>query len=114
ALYFVDWDNLGRAQKIEILDGDTGAVLDTQSISSFNGGQYLCWDVAGKIKVRITRTGGQNAILNGIFFDAPSSKAPPKLAMPTAESRTEGKFAMELIGESGATYIVERSTDLKT
>ena len=69
-LYFLDWDKLGRAQKVEILDATTGAVLNTQTISGFGSGRYLVWQISGKVKVRITRTGGPNCILNGLFFDA--------------------------------------------
>jgi hypothetical protein len=70
ALYFVDWDKLGRNQRIEIIDATTGQVLNTRNISKFTGGRYLVWDISGKVKIRFTRTGGPNCLLNGIFFNA--------------------------------------------
>jgi hypothetical protein len=69
ALYFNDWDNLGREQRVEILDAATDAVLDTRTISSFSQGRYLVWNVRGYVKIRVTRIGGLNAILTGLFVD---------------------------------------------
>src|SRR5262249_44811742 len=34
-LYFDDWDNRGRAETVQVSDAVSGAVLSTQSISSF-------------------------------------------------------------------------------
>jgi uncharacterized delta-60 repeat protein len=72
AMYFCDWDFNGRSQTVELLNGDTGAVLQTQSLSSFGGGRYLIWDLKGHFKIRITRTAGANAIANGLFFGVPA------------------------------------------
>jgi len=44
-------------------------VLNSQSLnSSFSGGVYLVWNVAGHVKVRVTLTGGANAVVSGFFF----------------------------------------------
>ena len=46
------------------------SVLDSQSLtSSFNGGVYLVWNVSGHVKVRVTLTGGANAVMSGWFFE---------------------------------------------
>jgi hypothetical protein len=65
----LDWDNyLGRSQRIDILDANNN-LLDTRSISSFTGGQYLVWNLSGHIILRITNTTPpSNAVLSGIFF----------------------------------------------
>ncbi len=70
AVYALDWDKLGRSETIEILDGTTGAVLNSQTVSSFSGGRYLVWNISGNVKVRVTRTGGVNSVISGMFFDA--------------------------------------------
>jgi hypothetical protein len=68
AVYCVDWDSTVRRQTVDILDAN-GVVLNTQSLaSSFNGGVYLVWNVSGHVKIRVTRTGGDNAVLSGLFF----------------------------------------------
>ena len=70
SLYLLDWDDGGRAQMIDVIDVATGAVLDSRNLSSFTGGQYVVWLVAGHVRFRATRTDGWNAVVSGIFFDA--------------------------------------------
>jgi hypothetical protein len=68
AVYCLDWDSTARRQTVDILDGN-GNVLNTQNLtSSFNGGVYLVWNVSGHVKIRVTRTGGDNAVLSGLFL----------------------------------------------
>ncbi|WP_165249011.1 NPCBM/NEW2 domain-containing protein [Paludisphaera soli] len=69
SLYAMDWDNNGRVQKIEVLDAATNEVLDTRQISSFGNGVYLTWDVSGKVRFRVTKIAGYNAVIGGVFFD---------------------------------------------
>ncbi|WP_168221952.1 retropepsin-like aspartic protease [Aquisphaera giovannonii] len=70
-LYFLDWDSTGRAERVQISDAATGAVLSTQSIASFHNGLYLDYTVSGHVRITITRTGGANAVLSGLFLDPP-------------------------------------------
>jgi hypothetical protein len=77
ALYVLDWDgNNGRSETIDVLDASTPTndVLDSHSVSAFSGGQYLIWEVSGRVKFRVTNTGGaaSNAVVSGIFFDTPA------------------------------------------
>jgi hypothetical protein len=69
-LYMVDFDNyFGRNQRVEMLDANMGNVLDTRTVSTFVGGQYLVWNVTGHVVVRITNLNpSSNAVLSGIFF----------------------------------------------
>lgn len=67
AVYCLDWDYGGRVQKLEVLDLNN-TVLDSRTISSFTGGQYLVWNLSGHVKLRVTRLGGPNAVLSGLFF----------------------------------------------
>ncbi len=70
AVYGVDWDNQGRKERIDVIDAQTGIVLDSQTISSFSTTpQYLVWNLKGHIVLRFTSTGGLNAVLSGIFFN---------------------------------------------
>ncbi len=57
AIYFLDWDNIGRAQKVEMVDAN-GNVLDTRNLSNFGGGVWLIWNVSGHVQLRVTRTAG--------------------------------------------------------
>jgi hypothetical protein len=74
-LYLVDWDSTARAETISIVDATTSKVLDTETFASFHGGQYASWNVQGHVLIRVTRTGGANAVVSGIFFDPPPSSA---------------------------------------
>lgn len=68
ALYMVDWDSTGRAQTVQLSDGTTGAVLDTQTVSGFHNGQWLVWNITGHVKITITRTAGMNAVASALMF----------------------------------------------
>ena len=68
ALYFLDWSSTTRAVTVDVLDAGTNAVLNSQAVSSYNGGKWLVWSVSGNVKIRITRTAGANATLSGVFF----------------------------------------------
>ncbi len=111
ALYFCDWDKRGRVQTIEILDGTTGVVINRRTIKNFSTGRYLTYNISGNVRVRVTRIGPSNAIMNGLFFDGPSTKL-TTLTTPTAESLTGSEFTVDLNGEIGNTYVVQRSNDL--
>jgi hypothetical protein len=67
--YFLDWDQQGRAERVDVVDAVSQTVLDSRSIGSFGGGQYLVWTVTGNVTLRITGTGGPNAVISGLFFD---------------------------------------------
>ena len=77
ALYLLDWDSAGRAEQVELLDGVTGAVLNTQTVTSFMGGQYAIWEVRGTVRIRVTRTAGANAVVSAVFLDPTGSASPP-------------------------------------
>ena len=71
ALYFLDWNSLGRGERVQILDAATGAVLDSRSVAAFSQTpQYLVWTLSGHVSIKIARTSGANAVVSGIFFDS--------------------------------------------
>jgi hypothetical protein len=68
AAYFCDWDSSRRVQRIDILNAETGAVLWTRTISNFHSGEYLVWNLQGKVRIRCLAERGDNTILNGLLF----------------------------------------------
>jgi hypothetical protein len=71
ALYALDWDNFGggRSERIDLIDDATGNVLDSRTISGFQQGEYLAWNVTGSVTVKITSTNANsNAVLSGLFL----------------------------------------------
>lgn len=74
ALYVLDANTNSRSMQLDLVDAATGEILDTQSVSEFNGGKYLVWSISGHVQIRFTRlSNGLNTVLSGIFFDGPDA-----------------------------------------
>jgi hypothetical protein len=69
ALYLLDYDGGGRQERIDVLDAVSGKLLDSRTVGGFQGGEYLVWDLSGRVLVRVTKLSGSNAVLSGLFFD---------------------------------------------
>ena len=74
AFYFCDFDRQNRTQRVEFFDTTQGGaplLLDPpQNIANFGEGQYLFWDLSGKVRMVITKVAGPDVILHGIFFNS--------------------------------------------
>ncbi|MDX1981392.1 MAG: Ig-like domain-containing protein [Bryobacteraceae bacterium] len=70
ALYFADYENIGRQITVEIRDRTSGAILDTRVVSNYTGGQYLVYDYRGAVTFRIINNLGPGALgtLSGVFW----------------------------------------------
>ena len=93
-LYAVDWNTQNRSELIQIVNASTGSVLDSRRISSFSEGIYLQWAVSGNIKVVVTDVGGPDAVLSGLFFDAPTYGNDIPLASWTPQRKAIGSGPM--------------------
>ena len=93
ALYFLDWDGSSRAERVDVLDAISQTVLDTRTVSGFHNGEYLVWNLSGHVTVKITLTGGGNAVASGLFFGPPSS-APwaPTASVGVLDTTTQGTW----------------------
>ena len=95
AVYALDWDNQNRSEQVDILDGSTGAVLDSRLLSAFAGGQYVVWTVTGRVRIRVTRVSGVNAVISGVFLDSSTTPAPGSsnsAAFAGADATTQGNW----------------------
>jgi hypothetical protein len=91
SLYFLDYDSGARAQKVELLGPDE-TLRDQVTLDTFQSGRYLTVGVQGQIRIRLTRTGGPNAVLSGIFLDpAPAALSFSKPA-PLSSLALRGGF----------------------
>ena len=69
SLYAVDWDSTVRSEQVQIIDAATGTVLDTETLSSFHGGEYLSWNLTGNVVIKVTNLNpNSNAVVSGLFF----------------------------------------------
>ena len=77
ALYFSDWGQKGRSERVQISNATTGTLLDSTTVSSFaSSGVYVLWTVSGDVTITITTVAGPNAVLSGLFLDpAPATTA---------------------------------------
>jgi hypothetical protein len=70
ALYFADYENIGRQITVEVRDQATGAVLDTRAVTNYTGGVYLVYSYQGPITFRILNNLGAGGLgtLSGVFW----------------------------------------------
>jgi hypothetical protein len=68
AMYMLDWEPLGRAERVDILDANNN-LLDTRPVTEFAWGHYLVWSLSGHVVVRVTATNASfAAAASGLFF----------------------------------------------
>ena len=93
-LYFLDSDGTSRAEQVTLSNAFTGAVLDTETISSFHSGVYLNWEVSGNVLITITKLSGANAVLSGLFLDPPTTPTTPTTTATfiNRDTTTEGNW----------------------
>ncbi|HSV15671.1 MAG TPA: S8 family serine peptidase, partial [Tepidisphaeraceae bacterium] len=88
-LYAVDYGNRGRTERIDAIDQNTGSVLYTQDLSRFAHGTYVSFVVSGPTLFRVSNTGGPDAVVSAMYFDAPPGE---KLAYNGADFLTRGNW----------------------
>ncbi len=92
AVYALDWDTYqgGRIEQVQVLDATTNAVLDSRTISSFTGGEYVYWNIAGHVHINVTAV-YSNAVISGVFFGGGNVvKNTPVVAWSTPSAVTYG------------------------
>lgn len=70
AAYFVDWDRLGRVQRVDVRARGATQPLLSETLRDFGGGVYLVWDFRGPVDLVISNLAVQpihNAVLSGLF-----------------------------------------------
>jgi hypothetical protein len=95
AIYSADYDNWGRQQRFDLVDATSGAVLDTRTISSFSGGQYVVWTIQGHVAVKVTRLNGPNAVVSGVLVGGAGAASPSAGASAgflSTDSVTQGSW----------------------
>jgi len=71
AIYFCDFDGMGRSQTVDLLDASQSPpqkLTPTKPLTTFGQGVYLVYDVVCGARLQVTSTAGPNAVVNGIFF----------------------------------------------
>lgn len=107
AMYFLDWDVMGRQQTVTLTDSASGAVLNTQTLSGFSKGKWLLWDVNGRVKVTVRALSG-NAVVGGIFFHGTGSGGTGTTPPPPAQ------VAAPAISPAGGTFSTSTTVTLSS
>jgi len=84
ALYLLDFDTNGRTETLTVKNANTGATLDTETISNFHNGIYAIWNLQGNITINVKGSNGTSAVVSGIFFGPPGTILNPPTAAPTS------------------------------
>lgn len=72
--YFLDWDSLGMAQIVTVVDTATGAILDQQKFTGYAGGLWAVWNLKGNVTLMLsTAKPAYDATCSGVFFDPPAA-----------------------------------------
>lgn len=91
ALYLLDYDYQGRTETVQVSNAGSGQVLDTRTVTSFQTGKYLVYNLSGDVTITFTNARPQNAVLSGILFGgAPTASATASFA--GVDSATRGNW----------------------
>jgi hypothetical protein len=84
ALYFCDYDRVGRSVTVQALDSGNGTILDTRNLSSYQGGVYLVYNYSGNITFRVINNNGgtPTGAVSGFFWGGGGASAPPSDTTP--------------------------------
>ncbi len=110
ALYLLDWDGGSRAETISILDAGSHAVLSAQSFSNFQNGEYASWDIKGSVSIQVTLTGGENAVVSGIFFGGAVSSGAPVISSVAASNITSTSAVISWTTDQASSSLVNYGT----
>lgn len=93
AFYVVDGYPHDRTQTIEIFDFDRQIPIGVpQTVTYFTGGKYFVYNIRGHVLVTFTCIAGNgDAVLSGIFFDAPDTENPTvSITKPSPNASVSG------------------------
>ncbi|MDB6028016.1 MAG: hypothetical protein JWM68_4239 [Verrucomicrobiales bacterium] len=109
AFYFLDWDGLGRAEEVSIINGTNEVVMLSESITNFSTGKYWVVDLQGHVILSVRSTQpGANAVLSGIFFTKVDDPIPLVLGNVRFEA---GQVTVPVTGDPGTKIVLQSTTD---
>jgi len=69
-VYLLDWSGKSASsEKVSILDASTGAVLSSETVSSYSSGKYAAFNISGNVTIKVTAVSGSVATVSGLFID---------------------------------------------
>lgn len=68
-LYLVDWNRSQASITLFIESGTTGQILDSQTMSGFEEGAYVSFNLRGQVRLRLRASQAPGPVLAGLFLD---------------------------------------------
>ena len=100
----VDWDGSNRQQRVDVVDWATNVLLESRNMTSFNGGQYLVWNVRGRVKFIVNKVAGKSAVVSGLYFGGAAPSATPT-PTPTPTPSAGAPQVTLTVPPNGATFV---------
>jgi subtilisin family serine protease len=88
-LYAADFENAHRSERISAINPATGAILSSQDLTSFSQGAFVTFSVSGSVTFRVQDLMGKNAVVSGVFVDAPPGE---QLSFVGVDTTTTGNW----------------------
>ncbi len=99
AVYLIDWDSYNRIVKLDVTDSSG---MQTRTVSSFHDGVYEIFNVnGGTVTIKLTKTGGSNSVISGIFLDSAGATT------STRDTTTQGDW----VGNYGSQWYLLSAMD---
>ena len=77
ALYFCDWDAIGRSITVEAHDATSGALIDSRPLLNYQNGVYLVYNYRGRVYFRVRNNNpvptAPTASISAFFWGGPIS-----------------------------------------
>ena len=68
AVYCLSWGNNAWTQRMDVVDGVDGTLLDSRMVSAMGNGKWEVWNISGHAQIRATKIGTGSAVISGLFF----------------------------------------------
>ncbi len=111
ALYGLDWDGNNRSQRVDVIDWATNTLIESRTLSQFNGGHYLVWDIRGRVKFVVTKTGAKTAVISGIYFGG-AMPSPTPTPTPTPTPAPSAPQVSLTVPSNGTTFVAGNNITL--
>ena len=105
SLYMADYNRRNRVQRVDVLDPNSGALLDTRVVRNFRDGVYLSYTTSTSLTFRITNLAGDSPVVSGVFFDSTLRGSPAVYSGTDSASRGDwrGNYGSTAAYIAGAT-----------
>ena len=105
-MYFTNYDENAREQTVRLVKRDGTEFAPAVPVTNFVEGMWVGWTISEPVTIQVRKTGGNNAVMSGVFLTeidetAPSSTAETIPAANAAGWHDRAPVALRLAGDDG-------------